>query len=64
MKIRKNDIVLLPDGSEGKVMAKVLTEHMTVYKIRRSETVEYFEEDKLRLKKRHPFNAILCFFSQ
>lgn len=62
MGIRKNDIVVLPDGSEGKVLSIVLTGSITVYKIRKDNTVEYFEAYKVRLKKRHFLNAVLALF--
>ena len=60
MRIRKNDIVWLPDGSEGTVVERVLTENITVYKIRKQDSLEYFDENKVRLKKRPFINSLLA----
>lgn len=63
MKIRRNDIVLLPDGSEGKVLDTIATQGMEIYKINKQGHEDYFDESKVRLKKRHLLNLLLCFFN-
>lgn len=64
MKAGKNDIVLLPDGSEGTILERLVTDNITVYKIRIGEEVKYFDEYKVTLKKRHLFNAVRNFFTR
>lgn len=64
MKAGKNDIVLLPDGSEGTILERLVTDNITVYKIRIGEEVKYFDEYKVTIKKRHLFNAVRNFFTR
>lgn len=64
MKPGKNDIVLLPDGTEGTILERLVTDNMTVYKIRIGQDVQYFDEYKVTLKKRHLFNVVRNFFSR
>jgi hypothetical protein len=62
MRIGKNDIVLLPDGSIGKVLDRLMADNMIVYKIQKGEEVYYFDENKVTLKKRHVLNTLLNLF--
>lgn len=64
MKPGKNDIVLLPDGTEGKVLERLVTDNMIVYKIQIGQEVQYFDEYKVKLKKRHAFNAVRKLFGR
>lgn len=64
MKAGKNDTVVLPDGSEGRILERLVTDNITVYKIRVGQEVKYFDEYKVTLKKRHLLNAVRNFFSR
>lgn len=62
MKPGKNDIVVLPDGTQGTVLERLITDNLTVYKIRIGQDVKYFDEYKVTLKKRHLFNVVRKLF--
>lgn len=64
MKPGKNDTVLLPDGTEGKVLERLITDNLIVYKIQIGLEVQYFDEFKVTLKKRNRFNALKSFFGR
>lgn len=64
MKPGKHDIVLLPDGTEGKVLERLIADRITVYKIQKGLEVQYFDEHKVTLKKRHFLNYLRDFFSR
>lgn len=64
MKPGKYDIVLLPDGTEGKVLERFAADRITVYKIRRGAEIQYFDEYKVTLKKRHFVNILKNIFSR
>lgn len=59
---KRYDIVLLPDDSEGRVMEIVDTGNIKVCKVKRGDHVDYFDEGKLRLKRRSLLNYIFTFF--
>ena len=58
---RRYDLVLLPDDSEGKVLDILDTGNMKVCKVKRGDQVEYFDEGKLRLKRRSLLVTIFAF---
>jgi hypothetical protein len=59
--IRKNDIVTLLDGAQGKVIDIITTEVAKVYKIRikNSQEIGYFDENKVKLQKSSTLSAFL-----
>lgn len=54
---------MLPDGTEGKILERLVTDNIIVYKIQIGQDVQYFDEFKVTLKKRHLFNVVRNFFS-
>jgi hypothetical protein len=64
MKPGRHDIVLLPDGTEGKVLERFTTDRITVYKIQKGLEIQYFDEHKVKLKKRHFLNRVKAIFSR
>lgn len=64
MKPGRHDIVLLPDGTEGKVLERFATDRITVYKIQIGQEVQYFDEHKVRLKRRAFINRVRALFSR
>jgi hypothetical protein len=57
--ISKRDTVTLPDGSVGETMDAVSTDHMRVYRIKKSNNeIVYFDESKVTLKKKHLRNYL------
>ena len=64
MKPGKHDIVLLPDGTEGKVLERLIADRIIVYKIQKGLDVQYFDEHKVTLKKRHLLNYLRDLFSR
>jgi len=63
--IRKNDLVVLADGSSGEALEVVVTDHNRVYKIRKTDNDEivYFDETKVNLKKQRFRNFLADIFS-
>lgn len=55
----KGDRVILLTGQEGEILQR-LDEKLKTYRIRILETKEivYFDETKLKLKRRHIFNLL------
>lgn len=53
-KIKKRDVITLPDGSHGEVLDVLLAGGHTVFKIKRLDDNKelYFDESKVTLKKR------------
>jgi hypothetical protein len=64
LQFKRHDLVLLPDGSEGRVLDILDTGSMTVCKVQRGDQVDYFDEGKLRLKRRFPLKTLLAFFNR
>jgi hypothetical protein len=62
--IRKRDTVVLPDGTFGEALEVFTTDHSKVYKIRRfdNEEVQYFDDSKVELRKRHVKNLFASWF--
>ena len=63
MKPGRHDIVLLPDGTEGRVLERFSTDRITVYKIQIGLEIQYFDEHKVTLKRRHFMNRVKAIFS-
>ncbi|HLT81999.1 MAG TPA: hypothetical protein VKZ86_13310 [Cyclobacteriaceae bacterium] len=64
MKPGRHDIVLLPDGTEGRVLERFSTDRITVYKIQIGLEIQYFDEHKVTLKRRHFMNRVKAIFSK
>lgn len=62
-KFRRNDLVVLPDDTEAKVLVVLNTENIHIYKVKREYSIDYFDESKLRLRKRSFMNFIFDFLS-
>lgn len=63
-KIRKNDRVVLPDGSFGLTMDVYSTSQGRMFKIKRAdnEEIQYFDESKIALQKQRLWRWFINLF--
>lgn len=64
--IRKDDMVTLPDNSIGKVLEVYGSEGKHSFKIKRLDNndIQYFDESKISLRRRHFKNLLAVFIKR